>query len=88
MDTPPKMLVHPPWRTMAEEVLKAKDRELYDELKRAKELTDYLDRVTESARQTYETSVREAREKNPRTAAFVAQSVQEMIVDQVLDPTS
>lgn len=88
MKTPPKMLIHPPWRTMAEDVLKEKDRELYDELKKAKELTDYLDRVVESARQTYETSVKEARQKNPRRAAFVAQSVQEMIVDQILDPTS
>lgn len=80
-------LIHPPWRTIAEGILRAKDPELYREMK-GPDLQRYLDLRVESARSTYEHLVKRLVEQNPGQESWALQAAQEMVVRDVLDPTT
>lgn len=82
------MIVHPPWRTMAEEMLKAKDPELYRELKVDGALNRHLDGLSQRARETYERIVQQLEAQNPGQGSWALQSAEELVTRDVLDPTT
>ncbi|MEX2598099.1 MAG: hypothetical protein WD533_00415 [Dehalococcoidia bacterium] len=81
-------LIHPPWRQMAEEILKAEDPELY-QMFSPRELAMHLDLKAETARQVYPGLVERNQARNPgSTGTWAMKAAEEMIVRDVLDPTS
>lgn len=85
---PPAMRIHPPWRTMAEEILKAKNRRLYRELRKEGTLSDHIDEQADRARLAYDDLVNRMLKKHPAEESWVFQAAQEVIVRDLLDPTT
>lgn len=84
---PPSTLVHPPWREMAESLLRGKDPELYQVLLESGSLQEHLNDKEESARRTYESLVARMQD-HPNGISWVFQAVQEVIVHDIRDPTT
>jgi hypothetical protein len=85
---PPQTIMHPPWRRMAEVMLREKDPEKYRQLKESGSLVAHLDAVSEQARLAYESTVRQIEEQNPGKGSWALQSAQEIVTRDVLDPTT
>ena len=86
---PPRAVMQPPWRSIAEELLKHKDPEQYRELKKARKLEDHLDDLALWAKKAYEANVRTRLESSPPTQeAWILQSAQELVTRDLLDPTT
>jgi hypothetical protein len=85
---PPPTILHPPWRRLAESLLKNKDPQKYRELKRAGMLEEHLNELDEAARTSYEVTVRQIEELNPGKESWALQSAQEMVIRDLLDPTT
>jgi hypothetical protein len=73
---------------MAEEILKAKDPELHRALTRGGNLNEHLDRLAGSARSAFNPTVDEILKGNPGLEAWAMQAAQELIVRDILDPTT
>ena len=83
---PPPTIVHPPWRTMAEEMLRAKDPELYEELQASAVLQAHLDRVAQEAREAYDHGVDELLKQRPGQMMWALQTAQELVTRDLLNP--
>lgn len=82
------MLIHPPWRTLAEEILRAKDPKRYRELRKSGGLGEYLDDRAEHARVTYEHLAKRLAEGKPELACWAIQAAEELVIHDILDPTT
>jgi hypothetical protein len=82
------MLIHPPWRTLAEEILKAKDPKLYRALKKGGTLENHLDDKVEHARTTYEHLAKKLAEGRPEFESWAIQAAEELVIHDILDPTT
>jgi hypothetical protein len=82
------MIVHPPWREIADAILKVKDPGRRRELRIAGELDDHLEEVAKAAARTYEMLVNRLEETHPGQGSWALQAAQEIIVRDVLDPTT
>lgn len=72
---------------MAEESLKANNRERYRQLQRERKLEPFLDVLHDRLRTACARLVREIEERNPRQPkAFAKQAAHEMLVSDVLKP--
>ena len=69
--------------------MKAKSPELYRELKSDRRgLEDHLDLQAERARAAYEAAFKRIAEANPGQESWALQAAQEIVVRDVLDPTT
>jgi hypothetical protein len=81
-------LIHPPWRTMAEEILRATDPSRHSQLRADGLLESHLDDLAEQARSTYDVLVPDLMQKQPGAISWAMSAAQEMIVRDILDPTT
>lgn len=78
----------PPWRALAEEVLRAKDPERYRDLKASGMLSQHLRVTAERAKMAYEATARRIEKQNPGQGAWALQAAEEIVIRDVLDPTA
>ena len=73
---------------MAEDHLKAKTPDEYHRLKDSGELEDRLDQIHHDARRAYEAKYREILRKDPKGGTWAMMAPQEIVVRDLLDPTT
>lgn len=70
------------------EILRAKDPDLLRELRAANRLESYLDEQVERARAAYESLVKRVSKGNPDLESWAIQAAEELIIRDLLDPTT
>ena len=74
------------WRAIAFRQLKTKQPERFEEMS-VEELRRYLNEKVERAQQTYKATVKRA-EKDGHPAWFARKMVEELVIRDILDPTT
>ena len=83
-----KPLKHPPWRSLAEELLKGKDPNEFQRLRKAGKLEAHLDGLVKRAVEAYGPLVSQLEKKQPGARTWALKAAEEYLVRDLLDPTT
>ena len=74
------------WVVTAHRVLQDRDPEMFERLRKAKELMPHLERKAKEASETYKMLVKMAEKNHP--AWFARKQAEELVIRDILDPTT